>query len=59
MEPDTTEQPSTINYIPMAGRKSYKQELSERKKQLKDAIAKAEKELSKRKPIDTRWFNDS
>ena len=40
----------------MAGIKNYKQELSERKKQLKDAIAKAEKELSKRKPIDTRWF---
>ncbi len=41
----------------MARRKSYKQELNERKKQLQDAIAEAEKKLDDYR-MDKQWFED-
>ena len=41
----------------MARRKSYRQELNERKQMLQDAIAKAEKELSDNR-MDKQWFED-
>ncbi len=42
----------------MARRKSYKQELNERKQTLQAAIVKAEKELSDNR-MDKQWLGDS